>query len=377
MTDDDYGFEPTPEQPLLAGMLVDVSASMKDSIQSRTGKTLSRLESLRLALDDLVTEARKLAQLDSVKIFAYGFGFGNPISLLFRRGPQVRDLLQISELPASTISVAKLANDWTLYRRHIEDLVVEMGGVTPMGQGFQLVAERFERELQDNKFTAQPVLFVLSDGEPTDVSPDQIIKIAGKMKQRGVIIVSCYVTDAEIAEWRHIYGSSLPQWPDGAKLMFECASVVLPNTPFYAYLREHKFKIEEGGRIFSQINQSETLSTYIKIILSPVHKTEDAGEKYAEEIKNTAPGPAVSKPIIKNISALLTEGFNVEELRRFCFEEPEFKVVYNRLAPETGKEKIVQILLEYSQQQVLIETLLEAIKKRNPKRYERHQPYWE
>jgi hypothetical protein len=72
-----YSMRPTREQPLLVGLLVDVSASMGSSIQNRWGNTTTRLESFREALDDLVSEAGELSQEGEkiaplVRLFAYG-----------------------------------------------------------------------------------------------------------------------------------------------------------------------------------------------------------------------------------------------------------------------------------------------------------------
>jgi hypothetical protein len=53
---------PTREQPLLAGILVDVSASMVSSIRNDSGNTMSRIQSFRDALDDMVREAGKLSR---------------------------------------------------------------------------------------------------------------------------------------------------------------------------------------------------------------------------------------------------------------------------------------------------------------------------
>jgi len=297
MERNNFGLNPTPEQPLLVGLLVDVSASMKTSIENRTGKTVSRLESLKKALDDLVAKAKQMSTTDSnekiaplVRIFAYGFGFGNPIAFLFGRGgSSVRDLLKLTKESTSTVSIDKLANEWASYRKHIESMAGEMGGNTPMGEGFHLILERFDWELKNNKYTAQPVLFVLSDGEPTDVSADQVIEIANQIKQMGVIIVSCYITDAEVVEWGRAYSSPLNHWSDGAKLMFECASIISPDTSFHSYLREHKFTIENDGRIFTQINQSETLSLFMNAILSPLEDGKYVNKEENEMIETVVP----------------------------------------------------------------------------------------
>ncbi len=77
----------------------------------------------------------------------------------------------------------------------------------------------------------------------------------------------------------------------------------------------------------------------------------------------------------QNIRAMLTEGFTAEELRRFCYYEPNFKPVYHQLTQATGKMEIVDLLIKYAEQKLQIDTLLAWAEENNPARYEKHQPY--
>lgn len=78
---------------------------------------------------------------------------------------------------------------------------------------------------------------------------------------------------------------------------------------------------------------------------------------------------------LRNIRSLLNNGFTDAELRRLCFDEPAFKPVYDQLAQETDKAKIIDRLLEYAERKLLLDYLLTLVKELNPTRYEKHQPY--
>jgi len=78
---------------------------------------------------------------------------------------------------------------------------------------------------------------------------------------------------------------------------------------------------------------------------------------------------------LRNIRILLTEGFTEEELRRFCYEVPDFRPVYERLSQSMGKAEVVGRLIEFAERKLLIEDLLVWVKENNPARYESHQPY--
>ncbi len=80
---------------------------------------------------------------------------------------------------------------------------------------------------------------------------------------------------------------------------------------------------------------------------------------------------------LKNIRTMLIEGFTTEELRRLCYDESSFRPVYDNLGQDTGKAKIIDVLIEYGEQKLLIDLLLDLAKQHNPARYEKHQPYYD
>lgn len=77
----------------------------------------------------------------------------------------------------------------------------------------------------------------------------------------------------------------------------------------------------------------------------------------------------------EKIRTLLTEGFSKEELRRLCYEDPDFRPLYHQLGTNSSKDAVIQQMVEYAEQKVKIKKLLAWAKKQNPIRYEQHQPY--
>lgn len=78
---------------------------------------------------------------------------------------------------------------------------------------------------------------------------------------------------------------------------------------------------------------------------------------------------------LKNIRTLLTEGFTADELREFCFYEPEFRPIFDQLSLDSGKVEIGLLLIEYADRKLLLDKLLDWAKAQNPARYEKHRPY--
>jgi len=271
--------QPSIENPLLVGLLVDVSGSMTSAIENKSGESLNRLQSFQAALGDLATKAKQLSASDSgdrLFLFAYGFGFGNPLSAFFGRpGPAVRDLLDGARPGDSTIGVSELAAKWTQFKSHVEAQAFQMFGATPMLEGIQVVTRRFRDEQRGGKF-AGTVLFLLSDGEPTDAAAEQVIAATRALKEDGVLIVSCFVTDRDITAPRSLYGTPQSNWPAAATLMYEVSSPIPNDSSFYAYLREHNWKMDPSARLFTQVNQSQVLSEFLQMLVSPLQDSQVA-----------------------------------------------------------------------------------------------------
>lgn len=112
-------------------------------------------------------------------------------------------------------------------------------------------------------------------------------------------------------------------------------------------------------------------------ILLEIEDSKATIEKLRTELRHLESGME-GRPVsynLKNIRALLIEGFSDADLRRFCYDEPTFRPVYNELAGATGKAAIVDRLLEYAERQELLDSLLDRAKDQNPARYKSHGPY--
>ena len=105
---------------------------------------------------------------------------------------------------------------------------------------------------------------------PTDVSSEEILEIVARLKAAGAIIVSCYVTNKDVAKPRCLHGIYEESWDEGAKLMFNCASIALTTSSFYAYFKELNWEIQKKGRLFAQINETDFLEEFLKVIVSPL-----------------------------------------------------------------------------------------------------------
>ena len=279
---------PESPLPLLIGLLVDVSFSMRTSIQSRSPTLQTRIDAVREAIDELLLRADALFTAPPKancppKIFALGFGFGNPLSVLLGdQGGSVRDLFSIPEIGEPLVGLDQLVKHRASFKAHIEQIAPSMFGDTPLRKALETAAHRLTGALANRECADNPLLFIISDGLPTDASSYEILSIAERLKDQGVVIISCYVTNVNLSEPRKLSPRPDPGWSEAAQLMFECSSAIQPGSPFWSHLSEYGWQLQSGGRLFAQINHTEILSEFLSLLLSPAPPTAPDGVDLAK-----------------------------------------------------------------------------------------------
>jgi hypothetical protein len=108
------------------------------------------------------------------------------------------------------------------------------------------------------------VLFIVSDGLSTDGDPGEAI---ARLHRSGVTVVCCYVGATDIVDdARRLPVVEDPGWDDGARQLFDCASLV-PDGTYREHLREKGWHIPEGSRLFFQANHSSVLAEISELVL--------------------------------------------------------------------------------------------------------------
>jgi CHAT domain len=321
----------------LLGVAIDTSGSMKDSIRNRNAETISRFESVRLALSEVGLQVRdellrrNVAALDTFQVFIYTFGlrFGNGVADLaslwkatkginFDREVEVRkrrleeegrkkatsysDLASLArnlgygrvvesvtqaamnsardqiagEIANMVFAKADRLGDSTLTAEELgamfettpiqsDERVLEhvIFGDTPMARAASIIRERFGRT--DLSLYDQYTLLLVSDGVPTDGNPrDSFTAI----RDSGVNIIACFVTNDDIADPRSLLGAPASSWSDGARLMWDVASPLNESSPAAHYLLAHGWSIEPKAKLFIQVNHSDVLKEFVRIAAS-------------------------------------------------------------------------------------------------------------
>ena len=128
-------------------------------------------------------------------------------------------------------------------------------GGTPMMRSLKQATDLFTDNNHEYK-----LLFVLSDGQPTDGNdPRAPLR---DLADLGVTVICCYITCRPIDEPRRLYDTEQPEWEGDAKLMYRMSSSIptqkIPRTLFV----KQGWKIDIGKnstRMFFQINHPDII----------------------------------------------------------------------------------------------------------------------
>lgn len=165
----------------------------------------------------------------------------------------------------STVSARELADLWRASpsRPGLEEIEPLIFGATPMKAVATEIRERFGRIAPTDE--ERRFLFVVSDGEPSDGDPKQEF---ADIKRNNIDIISCFVTSSDIADPRVLWASPQQNWSSGARLMFDIATPIDERGALGRSLLAKGWEIEEGARLFVQVNHSAVLEEFMRAVES-------------------------------------------------------------------------------------------------------------
>ena len=137
-------------------------------------------------------------------------------------------------------------------------------GYTPLYQAIEKAIELFEKKAS-NFHSAQKLLFILSDGYPSDEDvsdPARKARAVSKLTTAGVTVVSCFITNSFQIEPKRLFSKMKPDWDRGAEFLFSLSSKVsaqsLPRTMFVK--RDWTIDITNNEtQLFLQVNHPDHL----------------------------------------------------------------------------------------------------------------------
>lgn len=170
-----------------------------------------------------------------------------------------------------TLSIKEVVDLWEQSEHTFEEAKELIFGLTPMRAALMAIKDRFDRELKRRSPATNSMLFLLSDGEPTDGSPSEALEL---IRHLGVTVVSCFITDHDVAAPRTLYGKPLANWGAEARLMFDAASRIPDDSGLSTFLLRKGWSLHPNARLFSQLNHTEVLEEFMEILTLPTRKRE-------------------------------------------------------------------------------------------------------
>jgi soluble P-type ATPase len=174
-----------------------------------------------------------------------------------------KSLAAVGDTTLSINEVATLSENNSDTLSNSEEFIF---GDTPMYEAFSQIHKRFERELLKRSKNTIPILFVVSDGAPSDGNP---LPLATEIKKLGVTIITCFVTNRDISFPKILIGKDDDKWDSATKLMFDMASIIDETTSFSDFLLKKGWTIQKEAKLFIQVNHSSVLEEFINVVLSP------------------------------------------------------------------------------------------------------------
>ena len=224
-----------------------ISGYIAENVIDPTGKS-EQLEKAKILARE-IADASSQKEIRQIVIREVGSQLGNELA---RRGNRLKPLEKVADLLESK-------------EDEIEDLETLIYGNTPMCSALQVIQKRFRTELAKLPQNTISVLFILSDGEPTDGNP---LPFANQLKGMGTYIVSCFLTNHNIIDPRKLFDEVSYEWRRGARLMFDMASKVDRDSVFVESLIERRWKVPLHPKLFVQANHTDLLNEFTQIIVS-------------------------------------------------------------------------------------------------------------
>jgi len=239
---------------------------MRTSMKNKNVGKLNRADAVTDAIsslysfqDSIYDDASKISEtIQNVELLVYGFGFKND--------PVVRDLLKIDQSTSSTTPLSALTEDRDKYRAHLDSQKEQMFGSTPLKGALLTLRERVLAETSSGAFS-YVILFLVSDGDPTDCNDKYAIALTNQMKREGFCIISGFITDADLPNPKALVSSEHSSWRNPARTMFRISSPLPKISEITAQLHKLGWQTEDDCRMFAQINQSENLGEFLNTML--------------------------------------------------------------------------------------------------------------
>ena len=141
-----------------------------------------------------------------------------PLLVSFK--PRIFNVKEASDVLHGYIDEGELSKERS--RELLEKVEPYIYGATPLYQAIRTATKCFEKHASTFQ-SHKKLLFVLSDGDPTDGGENDsaaIKKVATRLENAGVTVVGCFVTQSKTIQPRQMFSKMNTNWDSGSKFLF-------------------------------------------------------------------------------------------------------------------------------------------------------------
>ena len=183
-----------------------------------------------------------------------------PLLVSFK--PRIFNVKEASDVLHGYIDEGELSKERS--RELLQRVEPYIYGATPLYQAIRTATKCFEKHASTFQ-SHKKLLFVLSDGDPTDGGENDsaaIKKVATRLENAGVTVVGCFVTQSKTIQPRQMFSKMNTNWDSGSKFLFSLSSTIttqsIPRTMFVK--RDWSIDFENNEtRLFLQVNHPDHL----------------------------------------------------------------------------------------------------------------------
>jgi hypothetical protein len=297
---------------MIIGFLLDVSGSMAQPFEGSDDQRIKDINtSIELLIENIKLFFSKESNnelLSTLKIFSIGFGFIDFTKFLLGvKYKKTRSLLR-SDNNNIIIKLKDVIYNWEAHKNYIEDVYYNMFGDSPL---FECLSETLN--IIKNYPYEEKIIFLISDGVPSDASIIDILNIAEQIKKNNSIILSCSLHKEDIIVYKKLYDKKDDNWSEGTCLMFDLASNISEFAQITTYLKEYNWVFNNESHLFTQANHSKHIYNFLDIVMGDLkHKKNNNKKiKLLEHISK-----AEFSLFFKEIDELGIEDFTISDLKK-------------------------------------------------------------
>ena len=183
-----------------------------------------------------------------------------PLLVSFK--PRIFNVKEASDVLHGYIDEGELSKERS--RELLQRVEPYIYGATPLYQAIRTATKCFEKNASTFR-SHKKLLFVLSDGDPTDGEDNDSARIkeaATRLENAGVTVVGCFLTKSTMIQPRQLYSEMKTDWDQGAKFLFSLSSIAttqsIPRTMFVK--RDWSIEVKNNEtRLFLQVNHPDHL----------------------------------------------------------------------------------------------------------------------